>query len=196
MTGNIKFSSGRIGEISPKEFVIEGNMIDSPTQNNPAFVLRTKAHTSDPGSIGFYCRNESTTSVFMCSPTNGLTYEGKHIVRSVNGVNASKDGNCILPYFTNIATLGITKFSDAPNGYYAVYDPSGYSDAPISNWGALLSWRDHIGTKNQKYFSDNENMTYFRAWTGDSNPPAEWQRFGLNMAGRLCLPNNTELWIA
>jgi hypothetical protein len=196
MTGTITFSSGRIGELSTKEFVLQGEMITSSSYSNcPALVIRTKDHTSDPGSIGFYCRNQDITNVFMCSPTNGLTYNNKHIVRSVNGIQASNDGNCILPYFTDIATLGITKYSDAPNGYYGVYSPSRYSDAPVSNWGSLLSWSEHNGTKHQKYYSDNENMMYFRKWSGTSEPPTQWQKFGINSNGRLCIPSG-EIWIA
>ena len=128
----------------------------------------------------------------VSSNIGSFNYKLNDIDISVNDIKSKLNA----PYFSNLNSLGYTTFSDAPNGYYSVYDvEKTYTDYPTTQWGSLLSWMGHGGTKHQRYYVDEENITYFRCVNTSTNELKQWQKFGIDKEGKLCLPSGT-IWIA
>ena len=104
------------------------------------------AFVPDDGSILLIAEDQNNTSKLIGQPDGTLTWGGKNIVRSVNGVNADTDGN------VNITAITVTeKYDDGNGNGYRVY-----SDGYCEQYG--LTAQETFGN------ASNRTITLFKAY--------------------------------
>ena len=112
------------------------------------------AFVPDDGSILLIAEDQNNTSKLIGLPDGTLTWGGKNIVRSVNGINADNAGNVTIPTSLNVDySAGISiSISQNTNQSYT---------APTN--GILIGTLDNSNTIS--YFSVNGiKMCYVTAW--------------------------------
>lgn len=109
--------------------------------NNGAFFeICGKDHEEQSGNFNIYANNGTQSARLNGTPTGSLTWQGKNIVRSVNGVNADAEGN-------------VSDIVESGPGYIR------YANGVQICWGQIqkytLLWTDHQSTWNlPKPFKD------------------------------------------
>lgn len=106
MSGSIEFTN--ISEVLKKtdnagELIIIGG---KSWADSPYFVLRGSGNKASPGTFELVSINPNTQEAYrLVAWANGrLTWNGKNIVRSVNGKMADADGNVSIAAITNVET--------------------------------------------------------------------------------------------
>lgn len=87
------------------------NAVNDSGTNGGSIVLRNEHYTSGPNSVEFFTGESFTGPVFQLQQNGNCLWNGKHIVRSVNGVNADANGNVSL----NIAGTKVNNAGYADN---------------------------------------------------------------------------------
>ena len=165
MSGNIVFNTGVLSQTaSANEIILFASADKTATSSKSCLAIRNENHTSEPGS--FYIRSRDTThsSVMKIMPDGTFTWGGNHIVRSVNNVLATSDGNVAVPPFKLFSESGCNTLADLPEGFYYIRGDAELnpSDKPTSHWGMLICCRNG-GTPFQ-IFEDDCSVSRWKRW--------------------------------
>lgn len=95
---------------------------------------------------------------------NTILFNAKHIVRSINNVPATSDGNVTIPTFKLFSETGCNTLAELPEGFYYIRGDAELnpSDKPISNWGMLICCYNG-GTPFQIY-EDDCSVKRWKRW--------------------------------
>jgi hypothetical protein len=97
MTGSITVSSNTTVGMRKESNDSVLNIIGGTAGGNAAMItLYGNDHASYGGSLYLYTYGDSGQNTFYINRSGHIVYNGKHIVRSVDGVNADVDGNVTL----------------------------------------------------------------------------------------------------
>ena len=65
-------------------------------ENGGSIALHGKSQSDNPGGVIIYAKDGTQNSSMLLKPDGGLSWNGKNIIRSVDGVNADSAGNVAL----------------------------------------------------------------------------------------------------
>lgn len=170
MTGQISFPTGVIA--SNNTDTIKELLVGSDNDSG-IFGAFLSVHRSDcpqePGAFGLFTRNaDGSIGPGLFAERNGvLTWDGKAIVTSVNGIGANNDGTL---YLGKIVPYPTDRINNPDNGdLSAIFAHTSENGTPQN--GVVLSCGGTENWKGQLLISDNDEGLYFRGKTdGTWNP--------------------------
>ena len=151
-------------------------------------------HATAPGRLELVVPVDSETRLNMSLRPNGqAVWDGKNLVRSVNGANADNAGNVTLP------TISVANGGTGATTAAAARNNLGLGNTtgalPIANGGTgattAAAARNNLGLGNT-----TGALPIANGGTGATDGAQALKNLGLiNNSGHLVLPNNAELWV-